>query len=70
MAHQWTVPYYGVQHLGQFGTKRSWVTVNECGARAELLRWFPGCQFSPLHSTHDSTADARAAGEAWLRTQE
>lgn len=64
--HAWTKPFHGVQHLGEFGTQRFWCTVNDYGSFAELLRWTPGCQFSPMRSTHLSAANARAVGEGWL----
>lgn len=61
----WSKPYYCVQHSPK--TNRRWCTVRDKGDWAELLRWFEGCQFSPLVSHHDTTAEARAAGERWLQ---
>lgn len=69
MAQEWTKPFHGVQHLGDPSKGKSWVTVNDYGTFAELLCWFPGCQFGPLQSQHDSAEAARAEGEKWLAQQ-
>lgn len=63
----WTKPHYGVQHGGTYSPARHWVTVEDYGTFARLARWFPGCGFSPMESTHDNAEDARQAGECWLR---
>lgn len=63
----WTAPFHGVQHLGKFSTKAHWVTVCDYGTFAELSCWFPGCGFSPIHSTHDNAAQARREGEKYMR---
>jgi hypothetical protein len=65
--HEWTTPFHGVTHLGEYGTKTHWVTVCEYESFAELARWFPGCGFSPIKSDHDNAEQAKRAGERWLK---
>jgi hypothetical protein len=59
----WSAPYFGVQHRGS-GSRR--VSVTDRGTFAELACWFPGCGFEPDTSVHNSAAEARAAGDAWM----
>lgn len=65
----WSKPNHGVQHFscerGKVASSH-WLTVESHGDVAILLRWFPGCKFSPMKSRHASVADAKAFGEAWL----
>jgi hypothetical protein len=63
----WTVPYFGVQHLGPAKGKKARVSVCDYGTFSILHCWFPGCGFSPLESQHDNAETARKAGEVWLR---
>lgn len=67
IGRMWSEPYHGVQHLGEFGTQRWWVTVEDHCSWATLNCWFPGCAFSPQESSHTSAAEARAVGEKWLQ---
>ena len=62
-AAAWSAPYLGVQHLTG---KTSRASVTDYGSFAELLRWFPGCGFSPIKSQHASASEAREAGAKWL----
>ena len=62
----WTKPYHGVQHSGDFGSRNYWATVCDYEGFAELHCYFPGCGFKPIQSTHDTAEQARAAGDAWL----
>lgn len=64
----WTKPYYGVQHLGEFGAQKNWATVTDRGEFAELTMWIAGCGFRPKHAMFDTAEQARAAGEEWLRS--
>ena len=61
----WTTPYYGVQHTAKDAAGR-WCSINDNGEWAELKRWYPGCQFHPERTAHDSAAEARNIGERWL----
>lgn len=67
----WTDPRFGVQHTPSYrdGTRISWCTVSDLGLGANLLCRYPGCGFEPLRTYHESAAEARAAGEAWLAAQ-
>jgi hypothetical protein len=65
--HQWTAPYFGVQHLNMHG-KKSRVSVCDYGTFAEVHLWFPGCGFSPINRHHDSAELARADGEKWIES--
>lgn len=65
-AAKWTKPFHGVQHLGSGKPSDYWITVEDRNTFAKLLRWFPGCGFSPQESIHDSVAKAKAAGEKWM----
>lgn len=63
---EWSTPYYGVTHYGQPADKY-WITVNDLGKVATLHKWFPGCGFSPLESTHPTVVEARRKGERWVK---
>lgn len=65
-APAWSKPYHGVQHLGCYGPRNHWCTVEDYGTFADLSCWFPGCGFYPKHSKHSTAAEARAAGERYL----
>lgn len=62
----WTKPYYGVQHIGQFSQRTPWGTVEDYGTFANALCWFPGCQFSPTQTQHETAEAARQHVEKWL----
>jgi hypothetical protein len=66
--HEWTQPFHGVTHLGDSGTQNHWVTVCEYSSFAELACWFPGCGFSPIKSDYENAAEAKKAGERYLRS--
>lgn len=61
----WTKRYCGVTHLNA-AAKKSRATVVDHGSFAELQRWFPGCGFSPIVSQHETSEEAKAAGESWI----
>lgn len=63
---QWSKPYYGLQHIGQFSIRTPWGTVEDCGTSAKALCWFPGCQFSPIETRHKTAAEARKHVENWM----
>lgn len=63
----WTKPYFGIQHLGDGGTGKPWVTVSDYSRFAMLHCWFPGCQFSPEERSFATIAEACRAGERWMR---
>ena len=61
---EWTKEYYGLSHLGEFSTKKLWVTVTRySNGRATLSKWFPGCQFSPEETTFKNVEEAKRQGE-------
>lgn len=62
-ASTWSAPYMGIQHRG-IGKCR--VSVTEREGFAELARWTPNCGFAPECTKHETAADARAAGDAWM----
>lgn len=66
----WSRPYYGIQHLGAEGVRKSRVSVCDYGFFTVLHCWFPGCGFSPLESQHGTVEAARKAGELWLSQQQ
>ena len=53
----------GLSHLGKHSCKQLWVTVQRFSDCARLLKWFPGCQFSPNESWHPTVETAKKAGE-------
>ncbi len=64
----WTKPYCDVTHLGNIGDEY-WATVTDWTTFATLTRWYPGCQFHPLTSTHNTVDEARQYAEDWLSGQ-
>ena len=60
----WTKEYCGVQHLGECSLRKVWVTVERHSKVATLLRWFPGCKFSPTETDYPTVEIAKRAGEA------
>lgn len=66
----WTTPYLGVQHYpnGQYRTDSYRASVENYGKFAELVCWHPGCGFSPARYTFQDVITARAAGEAYVRS--
>ncbi|MDY6910761.1 MAG: hypothetical protein SVM79_00140 [Chloroflexota bacterium] len=60
---KWTKEHCGLSHLGEFSICKLWVTVERFDDCAKLLKWFPGCQFSPEESWHKTVDDAKKAGE-------
>lgn len=61
---EWTKEFYGVSHLGEYSTKKLWVSVNRhSDGCATLAKHFPGCGFFPDESHHESVEDAKMAGE-------
>lgn len=63
----WTNPFYGVTHCGQFGLKNKWATVEDYDSFAKLSKWFPGCGFSPIQSEHETAFLAKQEAELWLK---
>lgn len=63
----WTEPHMCMQHLGPLPGGKHWATVCNREGWAELTCWFPGCGPDPIVSKHADAAQARAAGEAWMR---
>ena len=59
---EWTKPYYGVQHLGEYSLKTIWCTVVDYGSFALLHVHFPGCGFSPRKTRYRSVGVARKQG--------
>lgn len=65
--HDWSKPYHGVSHLGEFSTQKRWCTITVWGdALTELFLWFPGCGFSPHKSTHSTEQEAKSKAEKWM----
>lgn len=63
MTDQWTKPYYGVQHYGKLSVKSFWATVHDYEDFAIALIRTPGCGFSPMKTTHDTSEEAREYAE-------
>ena len=63
MNKNWSNEYCGLSHLGEYSNRKLWVTVERFGDCARLLKWFPGCKFSPEKSWYKTINDAKQAGE-------
>ncbi len=70
MTVTWTKEFYGVQHLGEYGSGKHWFTVAKYGEWGELSHHFPGCGFSPKKSTHDSVDIAKQEAERLYKEYE
>lgn len=60
----WTTPYRGVTHLGQFSMRGGWATVTDYGTFAQLVKWHtaPHC----TEENHSTVEAAKKAGEAFV----
>jgi len=65
----WTKPYFGVSHYGVSGPEKHWLTVIERESSCDLIKWFPGCAFSPIQEIFKNASDAKKAGVDWLSQQ-
>lgn len=71
MTEQWSPLQFGMQHFpaGPIAGERFRATATDFGTCAEVLCWFPGCGFSPKSFMFESMAQAKAAGEAYVRSE-
>lgn len=60
----WSRPYYGLTHLGDYSTTKYWVTVDQ---NSILKKWFPGCGFNPEKVQYSSIEEAKVAGEKYMK---
>lgn len=68
---QWSPLQFGMQHFpdGPIAGEPHRATVTDFGECAEVLCWYPGCQFSPKSFMFSTMAEAKAAGEAYVRSE-
>lgn len=60
----WSEIYCGITHYGSCDDYRR-SSINIFNTKAQLVRWWRGCGFSPDTEWFDSLDEAKAAGEAW-----
>jgi len=65
----WTSEHHGVSHLGEYGLKKTWVTVEDYDSFAILSENYPGCGFIPKQKTYPDVAAAKRAGEIIMEVQ-
>lgn len=65
----WTREYCGIQHLGEFSLRQTWITVERHSTWAILLEWFPGCAFSPKETRHSTVEAAKQVGESIMSSK-
>lgn len=60
----WSEPNNGLTHYGSCSDHRR-SSVDKCGTKYQLSRWYRGCGFNPETEWFDSLEAAKAAGEQW-----
>lgn len=70
MSHEWTKPYFGVQHYGKSGRASFWATVCDYKGFAEGNLWYPGCQFHPREFIFPDATIARERMKAMVDQNE
>lgn len=64
--NEWSKGFYGVSHYGKASVKNYWSTINVYDDFVILLKWFPGCGFSPIEEMYQTIEDAKCFGEKWV----